>query len=79
LCSPAARTTGGAGTALPAWALLVYVMVLGSFLLSFVAIGRLRATPAGVVATTEVVFGFVVAGCGWARRWTPRSSSQRSS
>jgi drug/metabolite transporter (DMT)-like permease len=31
------------------------------FLLSFIAIGRLRATPAGIVATTEVVFGFAVA------------------
>jgi drug/metabolite transporter (DMT)-like permease len=53
-----------AGTALPVWVLLCYVMALGSFLpflLSFVAIGRLRATPAGIVATTEVVFGFAVA------------------
>jgi drug/metabolite transporter (DMT)-like permease len=53
-----------AGTVLPVWVLLCYVMALGSFLpflLSFVAIGRLRATPAGIVATTEVVFGFAVA------------------
>ncbi|HEY3715950.1 MAG TPA: DMT family transporter [Jatrophihabitantaceae bacterium] len=52
------------GTVLPVWALVGYVMALGSFLpflLSFVAIGRLRATPAGIVATTEVVFGFAVA------------------
>ncbi len=52
------------GTVLPVWALLSYVMALGSFvpfLLSFVAIGRLRATPAGIVSTTEVVFGFAVA------------------
>jgi drug/metabolite transporter (DMT)-like permease len=52
------------GTVLPVWALVCYVMALGSFLpflLSFVAIGRLRATPAGIVATTEVVFGFAVA------------------
>lgn len=52
------------GTVLPVWALVCYVMALGSFLpflLSFIAIGRLRATPAGIVATTEVVFGFAVA------------------
>jgi drug/metabolite transporter (DMT)-like permease len=49
---------------LPVWVLLCYVMALGSFLpflLEFVAIGRLRATPTGIVATTEVVFGFAVA------------------
>jgi drug/metabolite transporter (DMT)-like permease len=53
-----------AGTVLPVWALLCYVMALGSFvpfLLSFVALGRLRATPAGIVATTEVIFAFTVA------------------
>jgi drug/metabolite transporter (DMT)-like permease len=52
------------GTVLPIWVLLCYVMALGSFLpflLEFVAIGRLRATPTGIVATTEVVFGFAVA------------------
>lgn len=52
------------GTVLPVWALVCYTMALGSFvpfLLSFIAIGRLRATPAGIVATTEVVFGFAVA------------------
>jgi drug/metabolite transporter (DMT)-like permease len=53
-----------AGTVLPVWVLLCYVMALGSFvpfLLSFVALGRLKATPAGIVATTEVVFAFTVA------------------
>lgn len=53
-----------AGTALPVWALLCYVMALGSFvpfLLDFIALARLGATPMGVVATTEVLFGFAVA------------------
>jgi len=53
-----------AGTALPVWALLCYVMALGSFvpfLLDFIALSRLGATPMGVVATTEVLFGFAVA------------------
>jgi drug/metabolite transporter (DMT)-like permease len=38
--------------------------VLGSFapfLFSFAAIGRLKATPAGIVASSEVIFAFVVA------------------
>ncbi len=53
-----------AGTVVPLWVLLCYVIALGSFvpfLLSFVALGRLKATPAGIVATTEVVFAFTVA------------------
>jgi drug/metabolite transporter (DMT)-like permease len=52
------------GTVVPVWVLLCYVMALGSFvpfLLSFIALGRLKATPAGIVATTEVVFAFTVA------------------
>ena len=72
------------GLTLPVWALLCYVMVLGSFvpyLLSFIALSRLRATPAGIVATTEVIFAFTVAWLCWARRsthgswWVRRSSS----
>jgi drug/metabolite transporter (DMT)-like permease len=53
-----------AGTVVPVWALLCYVMALGSFvpfLLDFVALARLGATPTGIVATTEVLFGFAVA------------------
>jgi drug/metabolite transporter (DMT)-like permease len=53
-----------AGTSLPVWALLCYVMALGSFVpffLDFIALSRLGATPMGVVATTEVLFGFAVA------------------
>lgn len=53
-----------AGTAVPVWLLLCYVMALGSFvpfLLDFIALSRLGATPMGIAATTEVVFGFAVA------------------
>ena len=49
---------------LPLWIPLLWLIVLGSFapfLLSFAAIGRLKATPAGIVATSEVIFAFVVA------------------
>ena len=49
---------------LPLWVPLLSLIVLGSFapfLLSFAAIGRLRATPAGIVASSEVIFAFVVA------------------
>ncbi len=43
---------------------LLILIVLGTFapfLLSFAAIGRLKATPAGIVASSEVIFAFVVA------------------
>jgi drug/metabolite transporter (DMT)-like permease len=53
-----------ADTSLPLWALLCYVIALGSFVpffLDFIALSRLGATPMGVVATTEVLFGFAVA------------------
>lgn len=49
---------------LPLWLLLVWLIVLGSFvpfLLSLSAIGRLKATHAGIVASSEVIFAFVVA------------------
>jgi drug/metabolite transporter (DMT)-like permease len=49
---------------LPLWVPLAWLVVLGSFLpflLSFSAIGRLRATAAGVLASSEVVFAFAVA------------------
>lgn len=49
---------------LPLWIPVVVLIVLGSFapfLLSFAAIGRLKATPAGIVASSEVIFAFVVA------------------
>jgi drug/metabolite transporter (DMT)-like permease len=49
---------------LPLWVPVLSLIVLGSFapfLLSFAAIGRLKATPAGIVASSEVIFAFVVA------------------
>lgn len=49
---------------LPLWLPLLSLVVLGSFapfLFSFAAIGRLKATPAGIVASSEVIFAFVVA------------------
>ena len=49
---------------LPLWVPVAVLVVLGSFapfLLSFAAIGRLKATPAGIIASSEVVFAFVVA------------------
>jgi drug/metabolite transporter (DMT)-like permease len=48
----------------PYWAALLWSVVVGSFLpflLSLAALGRLRATPAGIVASSEVIFAFVVA------------------
>ncbi|MCU1411999.1 MAG: putative permease, superfamily [Rhodoglobus sp.] len=53
-----------ADVVLPLWIPVVVLVVLGSFapfLLSFAAIGRLKATPAGIVASSEVIFAFVVA------------------
>ena len=53
-----------AGVVLPLWVPLIWLVVMGSFLpflLSFSAIGRLKATAAGVLASSEVVFAFAVA------------------
>lgn len=53
-----------ADVTLPLWVPLLWLIVMGSFLpflLSFAAIGRLRATPAGIIASSEVIFAFVVA------------------
>jgi drug/metabolite transporter (DMT)-like permease len=53
-----------AGTVLPVWALLCYIAALGSFLpflLSFAALGRLKATPVGIISTTEIIFAITVA------------------
>jgi len=52
------------GTTLPVWVLACYVMVLGSFapfMLSFMALSRLPATPVGIVSTSEILFAFAVA------------------
>ncbi len=48
----------------PLWMPLAWLIVMGSFLpflLSFAAIGRLKATAGGIVASSEVIFAFVVA------------------
>ena len=67
---PAAFTTAvsmrGAldGLVVPLWVPLVAVLVLGSFLpflLSFLALVRLKATTAGILASSEIVFAFAVA------------------
>lgn len=53
-----------AGVVLPMWMPLVWVVVAGSFLpflFSFAAIGRLKATIAGVIGSSEVIFTFAVA------------------
>jgi len=49
---------------LPVWSLLAWATVLGSFVttaLSYFAINRLKATPAGIIASSEVVVAFIVA------------------
>ena len=49
---------------LPMWIPLLVVVVVGTFVpmvLSFFALVRLKATPAGILASSEVVFAFVVA------------------
>ena len=48
----------------PLWMPLLWLIVMGSFLpflLSFAALGRLKATAGGIVASSEVIFAFVVA------------------
>ncbi len=49
---------------LPLWLLVAIVVVCGTFLpmwLSFMALVRLKAAPAGILASSEVVFAFVFA------------------
>ncbi len=48
----------------PLWMPLAWLIVMGSFLpflFSFAALGRLKATAGGIVASSEVIFAFVVA------------------
>ena len=48
----------------PLWMPLLWLLVMGSFLpflLSFAALGRLKATAGGIVASSEVIFAFIVA------------------
>ncbi len=49
---------------MPLWVPFAWLIVMGSFLpflLSFAALGRLKATAGGIVASSEVIFAFVVA------------------
>jgi len=49
---------------LPLWVPLTSVIVLGSFLpflLSFFALSKLKATTAGILASSEIIFAFAVA------------------
>lgn len=53
-----------AAVVVPLWMPLLWLLVAGSFLpflLSFAALGRLKATAGGIVASSEVIFAFVVA------------------
>jgi drug/metabolite transporter (DMT)-like permease len=53
-----------AAVVVPLWLPILWNVVLGSFtafLLSFLALGRLPATAAGIVASSEVIFAFAVA------------------
>ena len=64
MVTPVSLTGHLADVVLPMWVVLVWLLVMGSFfpfVLSFAAIGRLRATPAGIIASSEVIFAFVVA------------------
>lgn len=64
LARPVSLTGNLADVVLPLWVPLTWLVVMGSFLpflLSFSAIGRLKATAAGVLASSEVIFAFAVA------------------
>lgn len=53
-----------AAVILPLWVPLLWAVTIGSFVafyLSFSALKRLRATSAGIVASSEVIFAFIVA------------------
>lgn len=62
--TPVSLSGNLADIVVPLWMPLLWLIVLGSFLpflLSFSALGRLKATPAGIVASSEVIFAFLVA------------------
>jgi len=59
---------------LPVWLLIVVTIAFGTFLpflLSFLAIKRLRPTAAGILASSEVVFAFAVAWLWLGERLDP--------
>jgi drug/metabolite transporter (DMT)-like permease len=52
------------GVSVPFWVPLSFTLVVGSFItyiLSFVALKHLKPTSAGIVASSEVLFAFLVA------------------
>jgi drug/metabolite transporter (DMT)-like permease len=52
------------GVTAPAWLLIIWIGVLGSFapmFFSFIALGHLNATGVGVISTAETVFAFLFA------------------
>lgn len=60
------QSLGGAldSISVPVWVLLLAIVVLGTVLpyfLSFVALSRLKATSAGILAVSEIIFGSVYA------------------
>jgi drug/metabolite transporter (DMT)-like permease len=64
LTEPQSMDGALAALVLPVWMPLIWTIVLGTFLpflLSFAAIGRLKATAAGILASSEVVFAFAFA------------------
>lgn len=70
---PTELTGNLAAVSVPLWGILLWNGVVGSFapyLLSYMALGRLTATAAGVVSASEVVFAF-----GFAFLWLGESLS----
>ena len=64
VAKPVSLTGNLAGVVVPLGVPLAWLIVMGSFLpflLSFSALGRLKATAGGIVASSEVIFAFVVA------------------
>jgi len=62
------------GVIAPLWVVMTWMIVMGSFLpflLSFSALGRLKATAAGIIASSEVIFAFVVAWLWLGEALTP--------
>ena len=64
LAQPTSLTGALEGVVLPAWLPLLWVVTLGAFapfVLSFAALRHLSATAVGILASSEVLFAFIVA------------------
>lgn len=62
--TPVSLSGSLAAVVVPSWVPFAWLIVMGSFLpflLSFAALGRLKATAGGIVASSEVIFAFIVA------------------